>query len=84
MEETAVLHQLLEKHGSPINIHYTEAMEANFRSFHQVFEELGLSSKIFFARKANKTKAVVHKAHELGMGIDTASYQEYIQCIEMG
>ncbi|PZX48386.1 type III PLP-dependent enzyme domain-containing protein [Algoriphagus chordae] len=84
MEETSVLNQLLEKHGSPINLHQTDSMEENFNSYHRVFEKFGLKHKIFFARKANKTKAVVQKAKALGMGIDTASLQEYLQCLEMG
>ena len=84
MDATGVLNQLLEKHGSPINIHQTDVMDENYESYHRVFEEAGLKHKIFFARKANKTRGVVQKAHSLGMGIDTASYQEYSQCLEMG
>ena len=82
--EKDVLNELLEKHGSPINIHQTDAMDDNFNSYQKVFEELGLKHKIYFARKANKTKGTVRKAHALGMGIDTASFREYTQCLEMG
>lgn len=84
MNAKGVLNQLLEKHGSPINIHQTDLMDKNYESYHRVFEEAGLNHKIFFARKANKTKGVIQKAHALGMGIDTASYREYTQCLEMG
>ena len=84
MRKSSLLSELIDKHGSPINIHYTHAMENNSSSYHEVFREFGVKHKIFFARKANKTKGVVHKAHSLGMGIDTASLQEYAQCIEMG
>ncbi|RAI93855.1 type III PLP-dependent enzyme domain-containing protein [Algoriphagus yeomjeoni] len=84
MDERRVLNQLLEKHGSPINIHQTDLMQKNFELYLRVFEEEGLKNKLFFARKANKTKGVVRKAHALGMGIDTASYREYMQCLEMG
>lgn len=84
MQAKSVLYQLLEKHGSPVNIHQTDSMEENYNAYHQVFEHAGLKHKIFFARKANKTKGVVQKAHGLGMGIDTASYREYVQCLEMG
>src|SRR5690606_17538195 len=84
MEEKSILNDLLTTYGSPINIHQTDSMADNFNSYQSVLEELGVKHKIFFARKANKTKGVVHKAHQLGMGIDTASYQEYAQCLEMG
>lgn len=53
--ENDVLNELLEKHGSPINIHQTDAMADNFNSYQKVFEELGLQHRIYFARKANKT-----------------------------
>lgn len=84
MDEKTVLNELLEKYGSPVNIHQTDSMENNYNSYQTVFDELGLKHKIFFARKANKTKGVVQKASKLGMGIDTASYQEYAQCLDMG
>ncbi|WP_339879168.1 Y4yA family PLP-dependent enzyme [uncultured Algoriphagus sp.] len=84
MAEKSLLDKLLSKYGSPINIHHADSMEENYKSYQTVFEEFGLKYKIFFARKANKTKGVVHKAQELGMGIDTASLQEYTQCLEMG
>ncbi|WP_192085283.1 Y4yA family PLP-dependent enzyme [Algoriphagus sp. Y33] len=84
MEEKTVLNELLEKYGSPINIHQVDTMEKNFNSYQSVFEEFGLKHKIFLARKANKTKGVVQKAYALGMGIDTASLREYTQCLEMG
>ncbi|MDR7131056.1 diaminopimelate decarboxylase [Algoriphagus sp. 4150] len=84
MEEKTVLNELLEKYGSPINIHQVDPMEINFTSYRNVFEEFELKHKIFFARKANKTKGAVQKAHSLGMGIDTASLREYTQCLEMG
>ncbi|MEB2785452.1 Y4yA family PLP-dependent enzyme [Algoriphagus persicinus] len=83
MEETTVLNELFHKYGSPINIHHPDSMEENYNSYQKVFEEFDLKHKIFFARKANKTKAVVQKAYALGMGIDTASLQEYTQCLDM-
>lgn len=84
MGDKSVLNALVHMHGSPINIHHADSMEENYNSYHNVFEEFGLSHKIFFARKANKTKAVALKAYALGMGIDTASLQEYTQCLDMG
>lgn len=84
MADQALINQLFEKYGSPMNIHQTDSMEENFESYHQVFKEFGLKHQIFFARKANKTREVVKKAYSLGMGIDTASLQEFVQCLEMG
>lgn len=83
-EKPTLINELIGKHGSPINIHQTDAMEDNLASYQEVFRDFGLKNKIFFARKANKTKGVVQKAYSLGMGIDTASLQEYAQCLEMG
>ena len=84
VEHPQILHQLLEKYGSPVNIHYPKAMEVNYVDFQQVFGQHQIKYQVFFARKANKSKALVKKAHELGMGIDTASLGELKDCLEMG
>ncbi|WP_057937275.1 type III PLP-dependent enzyme domain-containing protein [Algoriphagus resistens] len=84
MGDKSILNALVHKYGSPVNIHHTDSMEENYNSYYNVFAELELKHKIFFARKANKTKVVTQKAYALGMGIDTASLQEYTQCLDMG
>ncbi|UZD23572.1 Y4yA family PLP-dependent enzyme [Algoriphagus halophytocola] len=79
-----LLHRLLEKYGSPVNIHFPKSMEENYRDFQQVFDEYSIKHQVFFARKANKSKNLVEQAHSLGMGIDTASLGELKDCLQMG
>lgn len=78
------LEDLFQKYGSPINIHHTKPFENNYERFTQVFDKHKLSHTIFFARKANPCKVFVREAKRLGFGVDTASYRELKQCLDMG
>lgn len=75
---------LLEEYNSPINVHNMTPFEENYREFSEVFNQFDLSHKIFFARKANKSIAFVKEAKRIGFGVDTASYKELAQCLEVG
>ncbi|WP_199535551.1 Y4yA family PLP-dependent enzyme [Rhodohalobacter sp. SW132] len=78
------LEDLFKEYGSPINILHTGPFQKNYEQFSQVFEKHKLSHTIFFARKANRCKVFVKEANRLGFGVDTASYLELKQCLEMG
>ena len=78
------LEDLFQEHGSPINIHHTEPFKDNYHRFAQVFDKHKLSHTIFFARKANPCKIFVKESNRLGFGVDTASYLELKQCLDMG
>jgi len=84
ISETDQIKSLLQKYNSPINVHNMEPFEENFREFSDVFNQFNLSHKIYFARKANKSVAFVREAKRLGFGVDTASYKELSQCLEVG
>lgn len=79
-----LLNDLLANYGSPINLINPSLMKDNYQSYQEVLESFGLKYQVFFARKANKCQAYVLKAQQEGMGIDTASLEEYIQCLELG
>jgi diaminopimelate decarboxylase len=78
------LDDLFQEYGSPINIHHTEPFEKNYDRFAQVFDKHKLSHSIFFARKANPCKVFVKESNRLGFGVDTASYRELKQCLDLG
>ena len=78
------LEGLLQEYGSPINIHHTEPFEKNYNQFKQVFDKHLLTHAIFFARKANPCKVFVKESIRLGFGVDTASFTELKQCLDMG
>ncbi|WP_082960229.1 type III PLP-dependent enzyme domain-containing protein [Maribacter hydrothermalis] len=80
----AVVRGLVERYGSPINIHHLPSFNQNSESYKQVFESYGLKYRIFYARKANKSKGLVKQAFASGIGVDTASFKELEQCLALG
>lgn len=79
-----LLENLFQKYGSPVNIHHTELFEKNYDRLTQVFDKHKLPHTIFFARKANPCKVFVKESKRLGIGVDTASYLELKQCLDIG
>jgi diaminopimelate decarboxylase len=79
-----MLKDLFQEYGSPINIFHTDPFEKNYHRIAQVFEKHKLPYTIFFARKANRCKVFVRESNRLGFGVDTASYLELKQCLDMG
>jgi diaminopimelate decarboxylase len=84
LRNKGLLNEILEKYGSPVNIHNKGEFHENCRAFQEVGENLGVDLGIFFARKANKCKTFVSEAKAANIGVDTASYQELADCIEVG
>lgn len=75
---------LFEQYGSPINLHHIGPFAENVEAYESIFNRHNLKHNIFFARKANKCRAFAKEAHRLGSGVDTASYEELNQCLELG
>ena len=84
IKQPELLEAAIEEYGSPINIHNALPFRKNYKLYQKVFDEVGLDSLIFFARKANKTRKLVCESKNLGMGIDTASYRELKEALESG
>lgn len=80
---SAFLESLFMDYGSPINLLHTEPFEENYDRLARVFEKHKLPFTIFFARKANRCRVFVKEANRLGFGVDTASFLELKQCLEM-
>ncbi|WLD24263.1 alanine racemase [Flavobacterium dauae] len=78
------LHTAIEQYNSPLNVHSLIPFQENITEYQQVFKELNLKHKIFFARKANKCIAFPITAAQAGEGADTASYRELKQCLDAG
>ena len=79
-----LLEDLFKKYGSPVNIHHTEPFKKNYDRFTHVFDKHKLPHTIFFARKANPCNGFVKESKRLDAGVDTASYHELKQCLDMG
>ena len=81
---SSLLQSWIEKYGSPINIHNLISFGQNYLRFNRIFHKYGVISKVFFARKANKSKCFVWAAKQYGFGVDTASLNEIKECIQAG
>lgn len=75
---------LVQRWQSPLNIHHLGAFQENCREYRQILDTYNFNSRIFFARKANKFKNLIPAAVDAGAGIDTASFRELEQCLELG
>lgn len=87
MKNSKLPEELYETYGSPpINVHHLPSFVNNIKSFQEVFDEQGgVDGQIYFARKANKSKRLVKEAIDFGVGgVDTASFQELKQAIDLG
>lgn len=84
LENRDKLRSLIDQYGSPINIHSTVPFVENYKEYVSTLQTHRLDHKIFYARKANKCLAFVKAAHENGFCVDTASYNELKQCLDLG
>ena len=82
--EQSVVKGLVERYGSPINVHHLPSFNNNCEMYKQVFESYGLKYRIFYARKANKSRGLVKQAFASGIGVDTASFKELEQSLALG
>lgn len=79
-----LINKNLNTYGSPLNIHCLHPFEQNIQFFKKECDTRFVKHKIFFARKANKCLAYAIQSANLGEGVDTASYNELIQCLDNG
>jgi diaminopimelate decarboxylase len=76
--------ELVERHGSPLNILDPAPMARNAQELEDAAERFGVALRIFFARKANKALAFVDAARGRGLGVDLASERELSQALARG
>ncbi|WBL26472.1 Y4yA family PLP-dependent enzyme [Zunongwangia sp. HGR-M22] len=84
MRDKSLIEQLISKYGSPVNLHHLPTFSSNIERFRELFAQYGLRHQIYYARKANKSKALVQKALQSGIGVDTASFRELEQSLALG
>ncbi len=84
LADPATCSSLLERYGSPLNVHDFSALPRNAAELTEVAEASGVDLRIFVARKANKTLGMVRAAHRTGLGVDVGSERELAQVLEAG
>ena len=75
---------LLEEHGSPLNLHDFSALADNAGEMTAVARAHGVDLRVFVARKANKTLGLIEAAHRAGLGLDLGSHRELAQALDAG
>ncbi|HJG43120.1 Y4yA family PLP-dependent enzyme [Corynebacterium phoceense] len=75
---------LTEVHGSPVNVLDPRPLARNAAELVAAGTALGVDTRVFFARKANKALAFVDAARAAGHGVDVASLNELRQVLAVG
>ncbi len=83
-EQPDLLAEWIEQLGSPLNVLDPGPLARNAAELASAADDAGVEFKAFFARKANKSLALVDAAHRHGLGIDVASERELRQVLERG
>lgn len=84
VNDAAQCRHLIDTFGSPANVLNPEPMEANIAELVTAGEQVGVETKIFFARKANKALVFVDTVRDTGHGVDVASENELRQVLDRG
>ncbi|WP_151904775.1 type III PLP-dependent enzyme domain-containing protein [Brachybacterium ginsengisoli] len=84
LAEPSAVSDLLEEHGSPLNVHDFSALAENAGELTAVATTHGVDLRVFVARKANKTLGLIEAAHRAGLGLDLGSHRELEQALEVG
>ena len=83
-DEPERLAGLLERFGSPLNVHEFSGLRRNVGELTEAANRQGLDLRVFAARKANKTLGLIDAALVLGLGLDLASETELAQSLGRG
>ncbi|MBB4696268.1 Y4yA family PLP-dependent enzyme [Paractinoplanes abujensis] len=84
LAEDALLHQLADGLGSPLNIVLPDALAANVESFRAVYRTHRLRGHIYFAHKANRSAALLRRLAGTEAGVDVASLAELQHALGAG
>ena len=84
LENEEKVKELIEEKGSPLNLIFPEALRRNAKSFQEVMEKNSVSGRVFWAHKANRSKALVKEAYNCGIGVDVASLDELENAVQTG
>ena len=84
LDRPDVLERLLDEYGSPLNLIAPGPMAANLAELERVASAHRVGFRAYFARKANKSLALVDRALVLGAGVDVAGEQELAQALSRG
>lgn len=76
--------ELIGQFGSPVNVLHSGSMPRNITELVDAGKQMGVDTRIFFARKANKGLTFVDTVRDSGHGVDVASERELSQVLGRG
>lgn len=84
LDDAPRVRAIIDTYGSPTNVLHPDELVRNAAQLVDAGARCGVTTKVFFARKANKALAFVNAAHAAGHGIDVASLRELTQVLSCG
>jgi len=76
--------ELVNALGSPLNVLFPTLLDENVASFRKIFEKHGLSGRIYFAHKANRSDAIPRQLATTASYIDVSSVNELRHALGSG
>ncbi|GAA0479289.1 diaminopimelate decarboxylase [Paractinoplanes deccanensis] len=84
LDDPALLTQLINGLGSPLNIVLPDLLEANVEAFRESYRRHRLRGRIYFAHKANRSAALLRRLAATEAGADVASLAELQHALGAG
>ncbi|MCU1643393.1 MAG: lysA [Nocardia sp.] len=84
LRHSDLLRDIAEDIGGPFHLIYPARVTANIKAFQSVFTGKGVVGSIYYGKKANKSRAVVHACTAADAGVDVASLGELDAAVAAG
>jgi len=84
LNQSDLIHQLIDGFGSPLNIVFPDNIEDNLKGFQDVYKKHLLRGRIYFTSKPCKSKALIRKASLYDVGIDVSSSKSLDHALSSG
>lgn len=81
---SSTLIDLVEQHGSPLNLLWPHAFELNVQSLTSVLKHYDVPHAIFYGAKANKSQSLLNAAAHSSIGVDVSSIYELQAALRAG
>ncbi|MGE4312913.1 MAG: pyridoxal-dependent decarboxylase [Pseudobdellovibrionaceae bacterium] len=66
---------LADAFGSPLNIMFPQVISENIAAFQNIYKKHGITGRVFFTSKPNKSQAVIRQAAMQDVNVDVSSEQ---------
>lgn len=84
LRQKELLHSLVDRYGSPLRLMLPQTFEENIHAFRGVAERHKLPMTIWYASKANKSRALLESARSNGIGVEVSSTFELTRALAVG